>query len=144
MSETLGALDPNAETALALARRSSEEARLGHIGTEHVLLGLLATRESAAALTLGRLGVTLPKVEAELVEQAMTTQRIILSSTMASALAENVFQAARRRADDAGRPEVNTDDLLLGLMRETDGVAYKVLTELGVSYEQVAEGLTGA
>jgi ATP-dependent Clp protease ATP-binding subunit ClpC len=144
LSSTLGALDNDAQAALDFARRSSEAARLGHIGTEHLLLGLLEARDSAAAIALGQLGVTLPRVEAELVEQAMTTQRIILSDTMASSLAEAVFRAARQRADAAGRAEVGTSDLLVALASEKEGVASRVLIELGVTYEQIAETLTGA
>jgi hypothetical protein len=48
MIDGLGALDRNASTALEQARRSSEGARLGHIGTEHLLLGILETRDSSA------------------------------------------------------------------------------------------------
>jgi ATP-dependent Clp protease ATP-binding subunit ClpC len=144
MSGSIGALDAHAEAALTYARRSSEQARLGHIGTEHLLLGLLQVRESFAAQTLERLGATLPRVEGELVEQSMTTQRIILSDNMASALAENVFRAARQRADTTGRPEVTSADLLMALLQEREGVACRVLNELGVTYDQVAEALTGS
>ncbi|MEA2683193.1 MAG: ATP-dependent Clp protease ATP-binding subunit ClpC [Chloroflexota bacterium] len=144
MSQSLGAIDDDARTALDLARQSSEAARLGHIGTEHLLMGLLATKDSAAARALAQLGVTLPKVEEELIEQAMTTQRIILSDTMASSLAEAVFKSARRRADTTGRAEVTTTDLLVALVSEREGVAAKILAELGVGLDQLAEMLTGA
>ena len=142
MSGTIGPMDEHASAALEYARRSSEQARLGHIGTEHLLLGLLEVREGGAARALARLGVTLPRVEAELVEQAMTTQRIILSDTMASSLAEEVFRSARQRAVAAGRAEVSTSDLLVALVQEHDGVAAKVLAALGVKFEQVAGELS--
>jgi ATP-dependent Clp protease ATP-binding subunit ClpA len=141
MSDSTGPLDEQATAAIEYARRSSAAARLGHIGTEHLLLGLLEVRDSAAAQALGRLGATLPRVEDELVEQSMTTQRIILSDSMASALAENVFKNARQRADAAGRENVGTSDLLVALLQEHEGVAAKVLAELGVRFEQVAGAL---
>ncbi|MGI8609974.1 MAG: Clp protease N-terminal domain-containing protein [Candidatus Dormibacteria bacterium] len=141
MSASIGPLDSDAEAAVKYARRTSEQARLGHIGTEHLLLGLLEVHESSASRALASLGVTLPRVEAELVEQSMTTQRIILSDTMASSLAEAVFSAARRRAQVAGRSEVTTSDLLMALAQESDGVAAKVLAALGVGPDQVATAL---
>lgn len=141
MSGIPGALDEHAREALERARRSSEQARLGHIGTEHVLLGLLETPGCSAATALASLGVTLPGVEEALVENAMRTQRIILSETMASSVAEAVFRAARLRADAAGRAEVSTPDLLVGLVEQKDGVAARVLAEMGVGFEQVARAL---
>ena len=141
MSAGIGPMDEHATMVIDFARHISEQARLGHIGTEHLLLGLLQVRESAAARTLEGLGVTLPIVEAEMVEQAMTTQRIILSETMASSVAEAVFRAARQRAEASGRPQIGTTDLLVALVQEHEGVAAKVLAELGVKFEQVAGAL---
>ena len=143
MIDGLGAVDANAGLALELARKSSEAARLGHIGTEHLLLGILETSDSSAAKALGQMGVTLSKVEDALVEQSMTTQRIILSDTMASSLADAVFRAARRRADTTGRAEVTTADLLVALVAEREGVASKIPADLGVNLDMVAEALTG-
>jgi ATP-dependent Clp protease ATP-binding subunit ClpC len=143
VSASIGPLDAHASRAIELARRTSEQARLGHIGTEHLLLGLLELRDCAATRALERLGVTLPKVENELVEQAMTTQRIILSDTMASSLAEAVFTHARERCQAAGRAEISTSDLLIGLVHVREGVAARVLATMGVGFEQVAGALAG-
>lgn len=143
MSANLDGYDDHAAAALEYAHQFSERARLGHIGTEHLLLGLMESGNSAAVRALAGLGVTLEKVEAEMVEQAMTTQRIILSETMASSLADAVLKAARSRASTAGRPRVDTTDLLMALVQERDGVAAKVLAELGVGVDQVANALEG-
>ena len=142
MSSSPVAFDAHSLEAIEYGRRVSEEARLGHIGTEHLLLGLLETPGCSAARVLAGLGVTLPKVEDALVEQAMRTQRIILSETMASSLAEAVFAAARERARAAGRAAVTTSDLLVALVQEHEGVAAKVLRELDVGFEEVAHALS--
>jgi ATP-dependent Clp protease ATP-binding subunit ClpC len=134
-------MDEHAAEAVDFARHVSEQARLGHIGTEHLLLGLLQVRAGTAARILESLGATLPRVEAELIDMSMTTQRIILSETMASSVAEAVFRAARQRADAGARPQISTTDLLVALVQEHDGVAAKVLAELGVRFEQVAAAL---
>ena len=141
MSSELEGYDDHAAAAIDYAHQFSERARLGHIGTEHLLLGLMESGNSAAVRALASLGVTLEKVEAEMVEQGMTTQRIILSEQMASSLADAVLRAARSRASTAGRPLVDTMDLLMALVQEREGVASKVLAELGVGSEQVARAL---
>ena len=133
--------DDHAAAALDYAHQFAERARLGHIGTEHLLLGLMESGNSVAVRTLASLGVTLAKVEAEMVEQAMTTQRIILSETMASSLADAVLRAARSRASTAGRRQVDTTDLLMALVQEREGVASKVLAELGVGADEVTGAL---
>ena len=134
--------DAHAQEAIDRARKIAQEARLGHIGTEHILLGLLETPGCAAARALAGLGITVAGVEAELLEQAMRTQRIILSDTMASSLAESVLTSARSRSRAAGRDAVSTSDLLVSLVHERDGVAARVLAELGVGFEEVARALT--
>jgi ATP-dependent Clp protease ATP-binding subunit ClpC len=139
----LSNLDEHAAATIEYARKFSERARLGHIGTEHLLLGLMDSGNSSAVRALAGLGVTLEKVEAEMVEQSMTTQRIILSDTMASSLADAVLRAAQARAAAAGRPLVDTTDLLVSLVQERDGVASKVLAALGVGPEEVARALSG-
>lgn len=141
MSANLDEYDDHAAAALDYAHRFAEQARLGHIGTEHLLLGLMESGDSVALRALAGLGVTRARIEAEMVEQAMTTQRIILSETMASSLADAVLKAARSRASVAGRPRVDTTDLLVALVQEREGVASKVLAELGVGTEQVVGAL---
>jgi len=141
VSEASVAYDPHARAVLDFARQFSERARLGHIGTEHLLLGLVENGNSPGARTLAGLGVTLAAVEAELVEQSMTTQRIILSDDMASSLADAVLKAARARSVTAGRAEVDTTDLLVALVEEREGVAAKVLAELGVGVAAVTAAL---
>ncbi|MGH2443022.1 MAG: Clp protease N-terminal domain-containing protein [Chloroflexota bacterium] len=124
-----------ARTVLALARQEARRFNHNYIGTEHLLLGLAAEGGGLAAISLSELGVDLTKIR--------TAVEFILGRGDGDALrdigltprAKKVIELA---ADEAGRfsqPGIGTEHLLLGLIREGDGIACGILESLGVKLE---------
>jgi len=124
---------------------SQEEARrLGHnvVGTEHLLLGLIAEGEDIAARTLLSLGISIDQVRKE-VERIIgrgdqPTEGSIGFTPRSKRVLELAFDEARR----LGHTYLGTEHLLLGLIREGEGVAAQVLTNLGADLERVRNKLT--
>ena len=124
---------------------SQEEARrLGHnvVGTEHILLGLIAEGEDVAARSLLSLGVSIDQVRGE-VERIIgrggqPTQGQIGFTPRSKRVLELAFDEARR----LGHTYIGTEHLLLGLIREGEGVAAQVLHNLGADLEKVRAQVT--
>jgi ATP-dependent Clp protease ATP-binding subunit ClpA len=113
---------------------AQEEARLldhDYIGTEHILLGLIREREGVAAQALESLGISLEAVRAE-VEQVIgrgqTTPGPQIPFTPRS---KKVLELSLREARSLGHDYIGTEHILLGLIREGEGVAAQVLVKLG-------------
>ena len=126
------------------ARRSivlaQEEAQLlgnNYIGTEHILLGIISEGESLAAKVLETLGVNLAKVrqevEAIVGRGGQTVQQEMVFTPRAKRVIELAFEEARQ----LNHNYIGTEHLLLGLIREGEGVAARVLTNLGVDPAKV-------
>ena len=124
---------------------SQEEARrLGHsvVGTEHILLGLIAEGEDVAARSLLSMGISIDQVRGE-VERIIgrggqPTQGQIGFTPRSKRVLELAFDEARR----LGHTYIGTEHLLLGLIREGEGVAAQVLTNLGADLEKVRAQVT--
>jgi ATP-dependent Clp protease ATP-binding subunit ClpC len=120
---------------------AQEEARaLGHhwVGTEHVLLGLLAENQTSAGTALGRFGVereaVLAKVESII---GRGTQPVSPGAIAMTARTKKVFELAVREAEHLGQQQVEPGHLLLGLVREGEGVAAQILVQLGADLARV-------
>ena len=124
---------------------SQEEARrLGHnvVGTEHILLGLIAEGEDVAARSLLSLGISIDQVRGE-VERIIgrgeqPTEGPIGFTPRSKRVLELAFDEARR----LGHTYIGTEHLLLGLIREGEGVAAQVLHNLGADLERVRAQVT--
>lgn len=124
---------------------SQEEARrLGHnvVGTEHILLGLIAEGEDVAARSLLSLGISIDQVRKE-VERLIgrggqPTEGQIGFTPRSKRVLELAFDEARR----LGHTYIGTEHLLLGLIREGEGVAAQVLHNLGADLERVRSQVT--
>jgi hypothetical protein len=121
---------------------AQEEARLldhDYIGTEHILLGLLREREGVAAKALQSLDISLEAVRAE-VEQVIgrgqTTPGPQIPFTPRS---KKVLELSLREARSLGHDYIGTEHILLGLIREGEGVAAQVLVELGADLPSVRQ-----
>lgn len=128
---------PRAREAIRLANQ--EAARFNHpyIGTEHVLLGLMALGEGIAIDILSELGVSAETVRFS-VEQALghgdgDTQ--VLGARSYTPRTKKVFAIARQVAVENGQDIVGTEHLLIALLKESEGVASQVLQSLGVTYD---------
>lgn len=117
---------------------AQEEARLldhNHIGTEHILLGLIAERKGVAARTLQSLNVTLEAAREQVREiigqgQHQQTQQGHIPFTPR---AKKVLEFSLREALNLGSQTIGTEHILLGLIAEGDGVGAQILDRLGAS-----------
>ena len=133
-----GRFTERAQKVLALAQE--EAIRLGHnnIGTEHILLGLVREGEGIAAKALYGLGLGSDKIQKEvenLIGKGQETSQIIHYTPRAKKVIELSMDEARK----LGHSYVGTEHILLGLIREGEGVAARVLNNLGVSLNKARQ-----
>src|ERR1700760_3490522 len=120
----------------ALGRAREEAARLNHeyVGTEHVLLGLLIDRPSIALEMLDRCAVSFGDVRNRIEGVIQTGKGESRGPDLPyTSRAKKVLELSMEEARELNSNEVNTGHLLLGLVRERDGVAAQVLVEMGVT-----------
>ena len=125
---------------------AQEEARLldhGYIGTEHLLLGLIHEGEGVAARVLERLEISLLKVRSEVEEIIGRGGSAPVGHIPFTARAKKVLEMSLREALALGHNYIGTEHILLGLVREGEGVAAVVLVKLGADLQRVREAVTG-
>jgi ATP-dependent Clp protease ATP-binding subunit ClpA len=129
---------------------SQEEARLlnhNYVGTEHLLLGLVSEGQGVAAKALESLGISLEAVRAQVEESIGQGQSAPTGHISFTPGAKKVLELSLREATQLGHNYIGTEHLLLGLIREGEGVAAQVLAKLGADRprvrQQVIQLLTG-
>ena len=121
---------------------AQEEARMLHhndIGTEHILLGLIGEGEGVAAKALESLGISLEAVRQEVEEIIGRGQQAPPGHIAFTPRAKKVLELALREAQQLGHNYIGTEHILLGLIREGEGVAAQVLVKLGADLERVRQ-----
>jgi len=123
-----------------LAREEAARLQHDYIGTEHLLLGVIREGEGIAATVLNNLGLDLDKIRQE-VENMVSASggTMTIGEIPFTPRAKRVLELAVEEARSLGHNYVGTEHLLLGLIREGEGVAAKVLLELGVDRKRVRE-----
>jgi len=142
--ELLQRFTPPAIRVVQYAKEEARKFRGNTVGTEHVLLGLIREQDGVAARVLERLGVSLGRAQNEIRRQMemLDTRAPGQGSRSWSPGARRVLELALDEARELnpklGLPNfVDTEHLLLGLVRETDSTAVRVLRALGVDLDQV-------
>jgi ATP-dependent Clp protease ATP-binding subunit ClpC len=145
LGDTLG---PVFERFTDRARRvltfAQEEARLlnhSFIGTEHILLGLIREGDGVGAQALRSLGVSLEVVRVRVVEVVGTSGSAPTGSPPFTPRAKKVLELALREALQLNHSYIGTEHILLGLVREGEGVAAKVLVDVGVDLLRVRQAV---
>src|SRR5947207_11629200 len=115
-----------------------EAARLGenYVGTEHLLLGLLRENDSVAARILDHLGIALGQVRASVEKQVTPGHGNLGQDMQLTPRAKRVIDLAYEEARQLNNNYIGTEHLLLGLIREGDGLAARVLVSLDVDLER--------
>lgn len=133
-----GRFTERAQKVLALAQE--EAVRLGHnnIGTEHILLGLIREGEGIAAKALVALGLGPDKIQKE-VETLIGRGQEGTQTIHYTPRAKKVIELSMDEARKLGHSYVGTEHILLGLIREGEGVAARVLNNLGVSLNKARQ-----
>jgi hypothetical protein len=129
-----------AKKTISLARLEARQLHHEFIGTEHLLLGLLQEGRSLAAMVLRNLDLDLAKVRQEVVSIVQAGPAAVTSDMLPfTPLANRALELAMEEARRLHHGHLGTEHLLLGLIREQDGVAAQVMTKLGVVLEDVRE-----
>jgi ATP-dependent Clp protease ATP-binding subunit ClpC len=121
---------------------AQEEARLmdhGFIGTEHLLLGLLNEGEGIGARALERLGVTLQSARADIEQRVTRSAAVAGEPPPFTPRAKKVLELSLREALQLGHNYIGTEHILLGIVREGEGVGSEVLVALGADLSSVRQ-----
>ncbi len=126
-----------ARKVLTLAQEEAQRFNHNYIGTEHLLLGLVREGDGVAAKVLANLGVELPKVRSAVEFIIGRGDRTVTGDIGLTPRAKKVIELAVDEARRLNHHYIGTEHLLLGLVREGEGIAAGVLESLGVSLEKV-------
>lgn len=119
---------------LTLAQQEAQRLRSNEVGTQHLLLGLLQEGEGIAANVLEQLGVDLKKTGADI--EMLTAQETPTAAGGMTVEAKQVLVLAEEEARHFNHPQIGTEHVLLGLLREERGTAAHVLNSLGIELDK--------
>jgi ATP-dependent Clp protease ATP-binding subunit ClpC len=135
--EAMSNFTPRAQQVLALARKEADRLNHNFLGTEHLLLGLIKLGQGVAVNVLQKMGLDLETVRMEVEKQVGTgPDQKMIGNIPYTPRVKKVIALAQKEAKNLNHTYVGTEHLLLGLLREGDGVAAKVLRALDVDIEQ--------
>ncbi len=122
---------------VVLAQEEARGLRHNYIGTEHILLGLLREQQGLAARVLESLDVTLEGVREQVVRIVGSGEEATEGQVLFTPRTKKVFELALRESLSLGQRFVDTEHLLLGLVRESEGVAARILRDIDADPEKV-------
>jgi len=137
MADNLDKFTKRARRALSIAQQEAQRLHHNYIGTEHLLLGLIREEKSAASKVLRDLGVSTDRVEALIDQIVGQSRRPVFGRASLTPRTKRVIELAVDEARRMGHQYIDTEHLLLGLVRQGDGVAIDVLRKLGVNPDEV-------
>src|SRR5438094_843475 len=137
MADRFDKFTERARKVLQLAQEEAQRFNHNYIGTEHLLLGLVREGEGVAAKVLANLGVELNKVRSAVEFIIGRGDRAVMGEIGLTPRAKKVIELAVDEARRLGHHYIGTEHLLLGLIREGEGIAAGVLESLGVNLEKV-------
>ena len=120
-----------ARRVVVLARDEARMLNHGYVGTEHILLGLIDEGDGLAARSLESLGISLDAVRQQVEEIIGQGQQAPSGHIPFTPRAKKVLELSLRESLQLGHGYIGTEHILLGLIREGDGVAAQVLVKLG-------------
>ena len=131
---------PRAQQVLALARKEADRFNHNFVGTEHLLLGLIKLGQGVAVNVLQKMGLDLETVRMEVEKQVGTgPDQKMIGNIPYTPRVKKVLALAAKEAKALNHTYVGTEHILLGLLREGDGVAARVLKNLDVDIEQTRQ-----
>jgi ATP-dependent Clp protease ATP-binding subunit ClpC len=126
-----------ARQVVVLAQEEARGLHHGYIGEEHILLGLLREDEGLAARVLESLNMTVERVRDEVVLLEGRGEAVDSGMIPFTARAKEVLESGPREARRLGQDQVGTEHLLLGLLREDDGVVAQVFRDFATETQTV-------
>src|SRR5512140_457091 len=138
--EAMNNFTPRAQQVLALARKEADRFNHNFVGTEHLLLGLIKLGQGVAVNVLQKLGLDLETVRLEVEKQVGTgPDQKMMGNIPYTPRVKKVLALAQKEAKALNHTYVGTEHILLGLLKEGDGVAARVLKNLDVDIEQARQ-----
>src|SRR5471030_1433298 len=135
--ESMSNFTPRAQQVLALARKEADRFNHNYLGTEHILLGLIKLGQGVAVNVLQGMGIDLETVRMEVEKQTGTgPDQKMIGNVPYTPRVKKVLALASKEAKALNHTYVGTEHILLGLLREGDGIAAKVLKNLDVDIEE--------
>lgn len=135
-------LTPLAQRALALAREEADRLRHNYVGSEHLLLGIIRLGKGVAINVLRGMGLDLEAIRREVEHQVgQGPDQIIIGLIPYTPRARKVLALAAEEARALHHAFVGSEHILLGLLRERDGIAARVLNGFGVSLDQTRQAV---
>jgi ATP-dependent Clp protease ATP-binding subunit ClpC len=139
MASNFDKFTERARKVLSLAQEEAQRFNHPYIGTEHLLLGLVREGEGVAARVLTNMGVQLPKVRSAVEFIIGRGEGAVIGEIGLTPRAKKVIELAVDEARRLDHSYIGTEHLLLGLVREGEGIAAGVLESLGVNLEKVRQ-----
>jgi ATP-dependent Clp protease ATP-binding subunit ClpC len=130
-----------ARHVIVVAQDESRALKHDYIGTEHILLGLLREEEGLAARVLESLSLTVEEVRAQVARLVGQGDEAPTGQIPFTPRAKKVLELSLREALTLGHDYIGTEHILLGLARENEGVAARVLREAGISAIEIHEAI---
>jgi len=138
--EAMNNFTPRAQQVLALARKEADRFNHNYLGSEHLLLGLIKLGQGVAVNVLQKLGLDLETVRMEVEKQVGPgPDQKMIGNIPYTPRVKKVLSLAQKEAKALNHTYVGTEHILLGLLREGEGVAARVLKNLDVDIEQTRQ-----
>jgi hypothetical protein len=128
-----------ARQVVVLAQDEARTLRHNYIGTEHLVLGLLREEEGLAARVLESLDITIEEVRAQVARIVGEGDEVTTGQIPFTPRAKKVLELALREALTLGHNYIGTEHLLLGLVRENEGVGARILLDFGADAEKIRD-----
>jgi ATP-dependent Clp protease ATP-binding subunit ClpC len=129
-----------ARKVILLAKEEAKRFNHDYIGTEHILLGLVREGEGVAAVVLQKIGLSLQQIRLEIEKIVKPGPATVISGDIPfTPKAKKAIELSGEEARSLGHNYIGTEHLLLGLIREGEGVASQVLLNLGVDLERARQ-----
>ena len=142
MASRFDKFSERARRVLTLAQDEAQRLNHNYIGTEHVLLGLVREEEGVAAKILANMGVSLGKMRSAIEYVIGPGEKPSTGATGLTSRAKRVIELAIDEARQLGHNYIGTEHLLLGLLREGEGVAAGVLDSFNITLERTRAEIT--
>jgi ATP-dependent Clp protease ATP-binding subunit ClpC len=126
-----------ARQVVVLAQEEARTLKHNYIGTEHILLGLLREEEGLAARVLEGLEITVEEVRAQVIKIVGSGEEVTSGQIPFTPRAKKVLELALREALSLGHNYIGTEHILLGLVRENEGVAARILADFDADSEKI-------
>jgi ATP-dependent Clp protease ATP-binding subunit ClpC len=130
-----------ARRVLVYAQEETRDLDHAYIGTEHILLGLIREGDGVAAKALDASGITYDVVREKVIELTELATNSSSGPPPFTPRAKKVMELSLREAMRLGHSYIGTEHLLLGLVRQGNGVAVRILNDLGVGMSEIQEQL---